>query len=386
MHFHPKDTVEAFKPGNKEKISHLWYHLHYNQMHKVKGEYKAKKDVPAPFISKELIQLSKNAESQRMQALAALNGQYVIRQLRATALSQIIHGLGSGNVLEDSLTLHPVYGIPYIPASSVKGVVRNWFVEAYCDGQEEKLPETEWGAFVFGTQQKRGAVQFYDILLYDGLKIEKDVLTVHFKYYYTNNKAATDDQNPNPVSFWNVGIKEANIFITMGRKDASRIGLSANTIMDAVVSWVERAFTEFGIGSKTSLGYGLFSEVRDVTEAELGKVLEEQQQRKEQRKKEELLKIEQEQALREQQEAEARLAAMSKEERLLFAIQSLTESQADLEKSKSELYEEVIAQQNQEAALALRQYWEKTGQWRVNKKKKKQYDKVLSIKKLLNIE
>ncbi|KYC77228.1 hypothetical protein B4096_0868 [Heyndrickxia coagulans] len=127
-------------------------------------------------------------------------------------------------------------------------------------------------------------------------------------------------------------------------------------------------------------------EVRDVTEEELGKVLEEQQQRKEQQKKEELLKIEQEQALREQQEAEARLAAMSKEERLLFAIQSLTESQADLEKSKSELYEEVIAQQNQEAALALRQYWEKTGQWRVNKKKKKQYDKVLSIKKLLNIE
>lgn len=109
-------------------------------------------------------------------------------------------------------------------------------------------------------------------------------------------------------------------------------------------------------------------------------MLEEQQQQKEQRKKEELLKIEQEQALREQQEAEARLAAMSKEERLLFAIQSLTESQADLEKSKSELYEEVIAQQNQEAALALRQYWEKTGQWKVNKKKKNSMIKSYPLK------
>ncbi|KYC60120.1 hypothetical protein B4100_3902 [Heyndrickxia coagulans] len=169
--------------------------------------------------------------------------------------------------------------------------------------------------------------------------------------------------------------------------DINELAFAKVTLLASVWIEINRMKTIYDFTDVTLLAsLWIEIEVRDVTEAELGKVLEEQQQRKEQRKKEELLKIEQEQALREQQEAEARLAAMSKEERLLFAIQSLTESQADLEKSKSELYEEVIAQQNQEAALALRQYWEKTGQWRVNKKKKKQYDKVLSIKKLLNIE
>ncbi|MFN4220568.1 MAG: type III-B CRISPR module RAMP protein Cmr6, partial [bacterium] len=38
--------------------------------------------------------------------------------------SRLIVGLGSGHVLETSIILHHLYGIPYIPASALKGVFR----------------------------------------------------------------------------------------------------------------------------------------------------------------------------------------------------------------------------------------------------------------------
>ena len=40
----------------------------------------------------------------------------------------MVVGLGGESVYETSITLHHIYGIPYIPASSIKGVVRSWII------------------------------------------------------------------------------------------------------------------------------------------------------------------------------------------------------------------------------------------------------------------
>ena len=46
--------------------------------------------------------------------------------------------LGIGGVTPyttiSAMTLHPVYGIPYIPGSSLKGVVRNYWLHEHLDG------------------------------------------------------------------------------------------------------------------------------------------------------------------------------------------------------------------------------------------------------------
>lgn len=382
MHFHPKDTYEAFKPVNKEKISHLWYQLHYNIMGTDKGKYVIKKRQSAPLISQELLQLAENVEKQRMQAFAELSDHYFIRHLKGTPLSRFIHGLGGANVRETSLTLHPVYGVPFIPSSSVKGIVRNWFIQAYCDGNEAALDENKWGRFVFGTQENRGAVQFHDILLYKGLNIEADILTVHFNNYYSGKKPATDyGHKINPVLFWTVNVNEANIFLTM--KKGREIELPAKDILNAVVAWTIQAFKEFGIGAKTSLGYGLFKEVKDNSNEELKQLIAKKQEKKTQQFREQQKKLQQEKEMREQQELAAQLEKMPKEKRLVYEINSLSESEDDQNRSKSILYQEVIEQQNREAAAALKVYWEKTGQWAVKKKQKKQYNRVQELKKLL---
>jgi len=64
-------------------------------------------------------------------------------------------------------------------------------------------------------------------------------------------------------------------------------------------------------------------------------------------------------------------------------IEMLTNSQQDQEKSKSVLYQEVIAQQNKQAAQALKAYWQRIGQWNVKPSKQKQYEKVQTIRSLL---
>ena len=50
-------------------------------------------------------------------------------------------GLGTGSVFETSVSLHHVYGFPYIPASSIKGLVRSFLISTVFDN--EGIPEGE---------------------------------------------------------------------------------------------------------------------------------------------------------------------------------------------------------------------------------------------------
>lgn len=50
-------------------------------------------------------------------------------------------GLGNASVYETSITLHHIYGIPYIPASSIKGIVRSWVITEFFG--ETTVPDSD---------------------------------------------------------------------------------------------------------------------------------------------------------------------------------------------------------------------------------------------------
>ncbi|MFS8579615.1 MAG: hypothetical protein LOD88_06280 [Novibacillus thermophilus] len=80
---------------------------------------------------------------------------------------------------------------------------------------------------------------------------------------------------------------------------------------------------------------------------------------------------------------------MSEAERLAYEIEQLSDSQEDQDKSKSVLYEQVIAHAEQgelTPAKALKTYWERIGSWKVKKKARRQYGKVQTIKTYLDDE
>jgi CRISPR-associated protein Cmr6 len=118
---------------------------------------------------------------------------------------------------------------------------------------------------------------------------ELDVMTPHYQGYYTKNQVPGDWENPNPIVFLTVkkGItfcfnvlfdryraeeilrddefpKKAKEIIKEWIDNLSKLSVGAEeTLRDDefpknVKKWLKDALTEFGIGAKTRLGYGIF--------------------------------------------------------------------------------------------------------------------------------
>jgi CRISPR-associated protein Cmr6 len=236
--------------------------------------------------------------------------------LKLKTASRLVVGLGAGHVLETSLTLHHIFGIPYIPASALKGIVRMvsfWEIvennknnvediEKYIKELQEQLYDKELSntdkdkilehKLLFGTQNFKGLLVFLDAYpeIQDNQQIfELDVMTPHYQGYYTKNQVPGDWENPNPIIFLTVkkGItfcfnvlfdkyraeeilrddefpKKAKEIIKEWIDNLSKLSVGAEEILrddefpKNVKNWLKDALTEFGIGAKTRLGYGIF--------------------------------------------------------------------------------------------------------------------------------
>jgi len=73
------------------------------------------------------------------------------KEIQLTTSWRMALGLGNENVYETSMSLHHIYGIPYIPASSIKGVVRSWIITQYFGNPNLKDKE---GVEIVPTNQK----------------------------------------------------------------------------------------------------------------------------------------------------------------------------------------------------------------------------------------
>jgi CRISPR-associated protein Cmr6 len=228
--------------------------------------------------------------------------------LKLKTASRLVVGLGAGHVLETSLTLHHIFGIPYIPGSALKGVVRMvsfWKIAEKLNEKsdedieklqkqlyEDEISNSDKNVFdkedilkhklLFGTQKFKGLLVFLDAYPEVQNKqqiFELDVMTPHYQGYYTKNQVPGDWENPNPIPFLTVkkGITfcfnvlfdkfRAERILTLkddefpnNAKDIVREWFNDNLskISDSVKDWIEDALIKFGVGAKTRLGYGIF--------------------------------------------------------------------------------------------------------------------------------
>ena len=218
--------------------------------------------------------------------------------------SRLIVGFGAEHVLETSITLHHLFGIPYIPASAIKGVVRMvsfWEIAENLkdDGEIDKLQEYLYDKqikeelndaelrhkclkhkLLFGTQGFKGLLVFLDAYpeVEAGKGIfELDIMNPHYTEYYTKDGIPGDWESPKPIVFltvkkdipfhFNVLIDEYRIKEILNDKDFPK---EAKEIIEkwksdnyselngTVKKWVGEALKELGVGSKTRLGYGIF--------------------------------------------------------------------------------------------------------------------------------
>lgn len=237
----------------------------------------------------------------QMEGALCQNG-YKIRKTSVKVAWRLVIGMGLPSPMEVGLTLHHIYGFPYLPGSSVKGVTRNWRIQQMAD--ELKIPRlspqemegrgkpTPWQLLerllmfpkredwdklkealkeiaqlpdfneikgeleefsrIFGSTDAKGEVLFFDAypdsLSIEGKPIlELDVMTPHYGEYYTGESPPADYLSPKPVLF---------LVVREGASFTIRLASRCSTLLNKAEGWVKEALQEFGLGAKTGAGYG----------------------------------------------------------------------------------------------------------------------------------
>lgn len=199
-------------------------------------------------------------------------------QIREVVLGiqwRMVQGLGIESVYETSMTLHHIYGIPYIPASALKGVVRSWVIINGYEGKEEDALSDprfcDWfgcpGELVieekdgkkrkyptYYKEARKGKLVFFDVFPLKAPQIKADVMNPHFGPYYsdkTGNTPPADYHNPIPVFFLTVENTPLQFILGSDTETLKQI-LKEKTVFD----WLKDALQNHGIGAKTAVGYG----------------------------------------------------------------------------------------------------------------------------------
>lgn len=173
---------------------------------------------------------------------------------KAKVKNRLAINLGSESVLEANISLHRIFGVPFIPGSSLKGMTAA-FIRHY--GEWKK--DSDFYITVFGDQEKAGFITFYDALYvpesgFNKKALYADVITTHHQGYYGEKK--DDDGQPLPPADWD----SPNPVPFISATGEYMIALSAP---EGCEDWINLTFdilgfalAHEGIGAKTSSGYG----------------------------------------------------------------------------------------------------------------------------------
>ncbi len=209
--------------------------------------------------------MRKNLLASQRQGAELLSESLFAKELSTTW--RLAVGLGTENVLETSMTLHHTLGIPYIPGQALKGVVRSYVVNMYFENEKAALRNKDF-CMIFGggegaIDERAGNVIFFDVLPTEKPEVIKDIMNPHFGDYYsdTGKKPPGDYYDPIPVPFRTV--KNTRFLFMSGLKKGKNGKLITGVFGEgdaiAVVGeWIEKSLSIFGIGAKTSVGYGRF--------------------------------------------------------------------------------------------------------------------------------
>ncbi|OON86629.1 type III-B CRISPR module RAMP protein Cmr6 [Pyramidobacter sp. YE332] len=197
----------------------------------------------------------------------------MLLEFRTTAPLAV--GLGGKNVLENGLSLEHTYGVPIIPASSLKGVLAAYCAEALknaAPGGEAAAAWLENSKVIFGSAAADGAsakgyVRFHDAWITpESLEncLHDDVVTCHHSGYYSKQEPAvpSDFDDPVPVSFVSV----RGTFLVgcdCEEPDAGR----KKDLLAGIEKLFEHVLGERGVGAKRSSGYGRLNRQQSAQEA-----------------------------------------------------------------------------------------------------------------------
>jgi len=228
-------------------------------------------------------------------------------RLEALATAPFTTGLGNEHPLENGFAFLNPYGLPYLPGSGIKGVLRqaarelasgDWgdahgWSEDKCytlTVGKERISFSMLNA-LFGLESKdgdkthvRGALVFWDVIpQIKGDHLAVEIMTPHQGHYYQQKRdrkagdstTPHESGQPNPISFLTVPPGSGFVFhVQCNLAHLARIGrampdmaatgrpmptidLDWKTLLEAAFN---HAFKWLGFGAKTAVGYGAMGE------------------------------------------------------------------------------------------------------------------------------
>ncbi len=311
----------------------------------------------------------------------------------AKSIAPFSTGLGNEHPLENGFAfLHP-YGLPYLPGSGVKGVLRQAARElAGINSGDSWEIESDWSAgainALFGKEDsndaQRGALGFWDVLpqIKGNNSLTVEVMTAHQSHYYQKGDSPHESGQPNPLNFLTVPPGSDFTFqVVCDLPFLARIApeLAAEDHWKKLLRQAfEHAFDWLGFGAKTAVGYGAMARNQEM------------EQKRQEEGKSRKRAIEQErQRAEDEQKKQERLAALNPTER---RIEELIDDHADQPPVnvmiKALKAGEWQGEEAREAAEIIRQRMESKGVWRERSNKRRpekdrQYQQTLVVMAIL---
>lgn len=207
----------------------------------------------------------------------------------AQAIAPFATGLGNEHPTENGFAFLNPYGLPYLPGSGVKGVLRQ---------AARELESTKWGEThgwderaiiaLFGLESKdgdndhqRGALSFWDVIpQIKGDSLQVEIMTPHQGGYYQGKQSPHDSGQPIPIPFLTVPPGSGFTFYVqcnLALLQQTAPELATNEAWKVLLeSAFAHAFDWCGFGAKTAVGYGAMTE--DQTKKAAREELQRQQQ------------------------------------------------------------------------------------------------------------
>jgi CRISPR-associated protein Cmr6 len=240
--FKNKDLESAFDSNGEYKDTDLEKVLYKSEF---KDKQKNLKNFNTNFNfqnwNKENSDIMKKIYTRHLNNANSLLGESNVVKFELSPDWRIALGLGNESVYETSITLHHIYGIPYIPASAIKGITRNWIITNCFDNKEKDAIQNKIFCDMFGCPEsvpykdengnnqsqpsyyaineshiggtREGKIIFFDAFPTSAPNIEPDIMNNHYSDYYDDKsgiKPPADYYNPNPIFFLTVKNREEN--------------------------------------------------------------------------------------------------------------------------------------------------------------------------------
>jgi len=224
-------------------------------------------------LSPEMQDLYRSAYNRWQARLAELGDR--VQTAEPAVTDRLIVGLGGAGVHDAAIRLHRLYGVPFIPGSALKGLARKYAEqhlakqpgweglappqEATADAAETadgaaqtKRPDETYNSVLFGRLTDAAHITYFDAWYVPGTAanqpLRRDVITVHQPTYYRSggrDGAPWDFSDPIPIPFLSAA---GSYLIAVAGPDADWAAFALNVLLHALADW--------GVGGKTSSGYG----------------------------------------------------------------------------------------------------------------------------------